>query len=605
MKAFATCEASVLKWCLNRPSQAKLFQELQNFAGLDSSTECYKPLRSNEISKSEKHVSSLLDVLENEYLNPFSVSIDENELYNLSSGLKKENGVEELLEIQSNGKNLADEFLEKRILTSDINFHEPLRKVKVPSFQEPTITLKKNNKDKVVSANRNIISKFLSLPAKFHKPIDFQKALTYPLHSFPLSMAFPNGSKRETQKSKLLQEILPQVDDSEDIHDKEDILKSETVYIVDMISQLRVCLPAIPDSFEQLIWRFLQSLPKDYHRVDIVADTYWDKSIKSAERIKRGTSSKVLIGSVKSKVPREINKFMLNNDNKASLIKLMFEYVINEKENVISLLMTESIVLSGDDESYTVSCDSVIQNDDLKSNQEEADTKVILHAIHAIKNSSHKVVLRSPSGDTDIIILALALINEQHMVYMDYWNGKRRKGFWLNNIILKENERKALIGFHSFTANDFVPAFFRKGKKRCWSILRKDEKFLVAFSELGRNWELTGEIVTALETYVCILYGSKENSVDAARLDMFMKKQTKENKLIDLSVISPCFNSLYLQMKRANYVAAVWKRTEHPQILFPSIEEHDWQADGSVNWIEEPFPDFWFVVWGRWVPLWN
>ena len=99
MKAFATYEASVLKWCLNRPSQAKLFQELQNFAGLDSSTECYKPLRSSEISKSEKHVSSLVDVLENEYLTPFSASIDENELYNLRSGTRKENGVEELLEI--------------------------------------------------------------------------------------------------------------------------------------------------------------------------------------------------------------------------------------------------------------------------------------------------------------------------------------------------------------------------------------------------------------------------------------------------------------------------------------------------------------------------
>ena len=97
--------------------------------------------------------------------------------------------------------------------------------------------------------------------------------------------------------------------------------------------------------------------------------------------------------------------------------------------------------------------------------------------------------------------------------------------------------------------------------------------------------------MTALEKYVCTLYGSKENLVDAARLDMFMKKQTKENKVIDLSVIPPCFTSLYLQMKRANYVAAVWKRTEHPQILFPSIEEHGWQADCSINWIEEPFPD--------------
>ena len=84
------------------PITSKLFQELQNFAGLDSSTECYKPLQSSEISKSEKHVSSLVDLLENEYLNAFSASIDENELYNLSSGIGKENGVEELLEIQSN-----------------------------------------------------------------------------------------------------------------------------------------------------------------------------------------------------------------------------------------------------------------------------------------------------------------------------------------------------------------------------------------------------------------------------------------------------------------------------------------------------------------------
>ena len=124
---------------------------------------------------------------------------------------------------------------------------------------------------------------------------------------------------------------------------------------------------------------------------------------------------------------------------------------------------------------------------------------------------------------------------------MDYGNGKRRKGFWINNKILKENERKALIGFHSFTGNDFVPDFFGKGKKCCWSILRKDEKFVVAFNELGRNWKLTGKIVTALEKYICTLYGSKENSVDAARLDMLMKKQTKENKVIDLSVMPPCF----------------------------------------------------------------
>ena len=41
-----------------------------------------------------------------------------------------------------------------------------------------------------------------------------------------------------------------------------------------------------------------------------------------------------------------------------------------------------------------------------------------------------------------------------------------------------------------------------------------------------------------------------------------MKKQNQESKVVDLSVIPPCFSSLYLQIKRSNFIAAMWKRTE-------------------------------------------
>ena len=282
---------------------------------------------------------------------------------------------------------------------------------------------------------------------------------------------------------------------------------------------------------------------------------------------------------------------MLNDENKTSLIKLIFDYVIAEKQSVTSMLKTEVIVLSGDDECYTVTSNLVTLNDDLRSNQEEADTKVILHAIQIIHSSPFKVIIRSPSGDTDIMVLALALIADQDKVYMDYGSGKRRKGTWLKDITLNEDERKALIGFHSFTGNDYVPALFRKGKKRCWLVMKKSEKFLNVFRELGRDWELTDKVVTTIEEYVCALYGSKKDSVDSTRFDMIMKKQTRENKAIDLSAIPPCFSSLYLQIKRANFVAATWKRTESAQISLSNIDENGWHADGTINWITEPYPD--------------
>ena len=66
---------------------------------------------------------------------------------------------------------------------------------------------------------------------------------------------------------------------------------------------------------------------------------------------------------------------------------------------------------------------------ELSSNQEEADTKLPLHAKHAFNAHPGKAVfVRSPSGDVDINILFLALFPEDAVrIYIDYGTGKSRK----------------------------------------------------------------------------------------------------------------------------------------------------------------------------------
>ena len=57
----------------------------------------------------------------------------------------------------------------------------------------------------------------------------------------------------------------------------------------------------------------------------------------------------------------------------------------------------------------------------IKSNQEEADKKVILYCLDALKEPELTVVLRSPSGQTDIMVLAVSLISSsQDWVFIDY-----------------------------------------------------------------------------------------------------------------------------------------------------------------------------------------
>lgn len=60
------------------------------------------------------------------------------------------------------------------------------------------------------------------------------------------------------------------------------------------------------------------------------------------------------------------------------------------------------------------------------------------------ENPSLKVVLHSPSGDTDILGLATAL---PIRVYLDYGKGKLRKGFWLNQVVIEDNSKEHSLDF--------------------------------------------------------------------------------------------------------------------------------------------------------------
>ena len=55
-----------------------------------------------------------------------------------------------------------------------------------------------------------------------------------------------------------------------------------------------------------------------------------------------------------------------------------------------------------------VNASQVTTVDELLSNQEKVNTKVILHSAHAISTTKVSIILRSSSGDTDIIIIKMS-----------------------------------------------------------------------------------------------------------------------------------------------------------------------------------------------------
>ena len=182
-----------------------------------------------------------------------------------------------LLAVYEVGKSMANEFKANRILSDRKAFHDPIPRKKVPAFQSVKVKISTKKSASVIEAKGNIIGKLLSISAKEEQGTDFEKALRYSVYSVPLCLAHPDGSRRSNSKNKLLDIII--TDPTSITETPTTIIREQSTFVLDMIAQIRSCITNLPDTYEEFILKFLQTIPKRFWRVDIVADCYRDNSI--------------------------------------------------------------------------------------------------------------------------------------------------------------------------------------------------------------------------------------------------------------------------------------------------------------------------------------
>ena len=138
---------------------------------------------------------------------------------------------------------------------------------------------------------------------------------------------------------------------------------------------------------------------------------------------------------------------------------------------------------------------SLVQN--LKSNHEEADTRMILHAKHA-NNSYDRILVASP--DTDIFLLCVSLQNyiDGRIYFLTGVKSIRRiidiKAV-RENFVTSMNVCNAvdelflasIIGFHSFMGCDTVSTFSGRSKAKPLKLMTKSFSYMEAFS-MNRKW---------------------------------------------------------------------------------------------------------------------
>ena len=143
---------------------------------------------------------------------------------------------------------------------------------------------------------------------------------------------------------------------------------------------------------------------------------------------------------------------------------------------------------------------------------EEADTKMFMHASYIANTCDSSIAIKSP--DTDVFVIGIALESsiESSRLYFHTGRGGNVRTIHLHAIKqhLGDSVSNALIGLHCFTSCDSISAFYGKGKTKPFKLVLQNPRFCSAFHLLGESFTVSEEMVTALEAFVCSLYGQQD-----------------------------------------------------------------------------------------------
>ena len=334
----------------------------------------------------------------------------------------------------------------------------------------------------------------------------------------------------------------------------------------------------------------------------LVFDDYLEPSLKDAERARRGAvaadAKTYMISGPLQRRPRDMAESLKSRSFKKELpVFLSKEWM---DPSYASILGKRSLFLDIPGACYHFHVvDDVVHRDavdGLKSNHEEADTKICIHAKAADQNADNIVVRASGTDIAVILLYHCHAFNAR--LWMDVGTNNTRTFIDISAISISlGSELCALLpGFHAFTS-----AFVRKGKVRPFARLEKSPDVQKAFSEMATSDILGDRQRNALLKYVAMIYGAKEGtSLNSHRGKTFEKaykpKARGRNPLeklkgLDGSFVTPCEAEVVPHIKRASFVAKMWSHANKQHIDKHPLESDGWELrDDSYMpiWFEGP-----------------
>ncbi|KAJ8670310.1 hypothetical protein QAD02_001569 [Eretmocerus hayati] len=533
-------------------------------------------------------------------INPFSADLDDDKLYNISTGKAVSDEISgSLLGILEKGEALKKKFISE-CSADPTRFEKVITRNEYKTFEDalPKKKSKAAGKAKSLKEQCDMFGRLLGI--SIEQNLNMEKVLKFPLTKFPACFSHPDGTMTKTDKAALSKAILGKA--------SWEPPSSLDYNLIDGYFFLHL-LKDVPVKFGNIAQKILKSaLNMNGNNIFLVFDRYFSPSIKDSEHSLRGTerlADRKIDGSLQVRA-FEWSKEMRNVNFKEELVKFLVNEWVNDE--YAEILGTRKIYISCENcYEFSVVGGKMQRTIHLHLScpyHEEADTKLVFHACQVPPSSS--VAIRC--SDTDVLIIMLG--NMQHLkdgvrVWMDFGTGNARKTIDVTELRAALGDIcDALPGIHAFTGNDFNPCFYGMGKTKPFNTLKDISKndliYMQAFTALGDD-DIPNGLERIIENFTCHLYSVNNRvlpRVNAVRFAMFQRaykcERTGESFLkikykFDPARLPPCKRELLQQIRRSAYICNLWRHAHRARPTMRDPLDFGWiEKDGkyAIKWFE-------------------
>jgi hypothetical protein len=574
------------KFFLVAPELARLVEEARSMAGTSKiQINHHHELSEAKILEQDKHVLELKRTIE-EFTNPFTNDCDQ--IINIVTKVVLPDSAQKDIRNRNEiGQKQYEKFVAERVATNEVNLWSPMKKLNLQMWSSANkkVTLKTANEIFELREDRTLFARMLIVSEA--RNIDLKQVVgPYELSVVPRALFAADGSLlHEKSKSDLMAilESLPEEEPNQ--QPMNPIPAPKCVAIVDGMADLQSMKKTdlifncrdLANHFIERLWHKYG----DYDEVHLVFDRYdVPNSLKTSTRERRLGGKQAVVYHITDStcVSRiKMSDLLSHVKTKDQLTTYLAQKVLDHaRKNGRNVIVAWRTCAEASMENF---------QHDLSSILEEADTKLILHALHATSNGATSIRIHSP--DTDVLILALRRYPElcEDTCFVT-GSAENHRLIPLQSIynVLGPSKAAALPGFHAFSGADITGKFAGKGKKTCWKVFQNlhddDDEILKAFIDLGRGEFPSETTMDALEDFVCKLYvpDTEIAKVEDLRWHLFKKKQAQSEGL------PPTRSSLKPAILRAHYQAMIWFNdiVANPEI--PEPQNYGWQtSDGELE----------------------